>query len=299
MTPMPPVAVIDSVPAYRRGLLWALERAGLPGEEPPDALAWATRVLRETIPDQLVPDQQRQAAYASRLPRLQPTQTPRAHPTVLTDQTAQPAQNDQPGRAVRDEQVTRSTQTELAGQVKEARHVVAAVLVTIRCSRSHALIEQLHTQALQVAVVALLPESTPENYQRVLRAGATAAAAQDAPIETVVAVLRAAIEGDTRLPAPIAHSLAITAAPKTAALEDSGMHTTAAGAVVPVDLTVEEVEWLRALARGTHVSDLARFAHCSKRAMFRLLGEVYTRVGASNRCEAVVKAERLGLLTTA
>jgi DNA-binding CsgD family transcriptional regulator len=57
-----------------------------------------------------------------------------------------------------------------------------------------------------------------------------------------------------------------------------------------------DLERLRLLARGVHVSEMARRQGYSERAMFRLLGELFRRMRVRNRHEAVVLAARWGLL---
>jgi hypothetical protein len=61
-------------------------------------------------------------------------------------------------------------------------------------------------------------------------------------------------------------------------------------------LRPEEIGWLRALAAGGTVTQLAEAAAVGERDMYRLLGGPSFRVGASNRTEAIAAAERLGLL---
>jgi DNA-binding CsgD family transcriptional regulator len=53
---------------------------------------------------------------------------------------------------------------------------------------------------------------------------------------------------------------------------------------------------LRHLADSGTVASLARTVGYSEREMYRLLGGVYARLGASNRTEALLLAERWGLL---
>jgi DNA-binding CsgD family transcriptional regulator len=57
-----------------------------------------------------------------------------------------------------------------------------------------------------------------------------------------------------------------------------------------------EMEWLRQLASGTTVAKLADGAGYSERAMFRLLRDLYQRMGAQNRTEALLKARQRGWL---
>ena len=61
-------------------------------------------------------------------------------------------------------------------------------------------------------------------------------------------------------------------------------------------ITTEEAAWLVSLSRGTTVVRLADDAGYSERAMFRRLADLYTRLGARGRTEALLAAERLGLL---
>lgn len=56
------------------------------------------------------------------------------------------------------------------------------------------------------------------------------------------------------------------------------------------------MEWLAALASGSTVARLANETGYSERVMFRRLADLYGRLGVSGRAEAIVAAERLGLL---
>lgn len=58
----------------------------------------------------------------------------------------------------------------------------------------------------------------------------------------------------------------------------------------------EEAAWLRYLADGKTVAALADRVGFSERTMFRRLYEIYGRLGVRNRTEAIVAAQRLGLL---
>ncbi len=51
-----------------------------------------------------------------------------------------------------------------------------------------------------------------------------------------------------------------------------------------------EQEWLRHLARGDSVATVAARAGYSERMMFRLLRDLYTKIGAANRTEAMIRA---------
>jgi DNA-binding NarL/FixJ family response regulator len=156
----------------------------------------------------------------------------------------------------------------------------AAVLVTLRGDQGCAAVEEY--AAAGSTVIALLPEPTPAEHAHALCHGATGTVDWSAEPEEIVEVLRVALEGRTRLPIEVARSLAS---------EWPGAH-----APRP-EFTEEEVEWIAELARGTAVARLADDTGYSERAMFRRLSDIYTRLGASNRAEAIVAAERLGLLS--
>jgi DNA-binding NarL/FixJ family response regulator len=160
-----------------------------------------------------------------------------------------------------------------------------AVLLTIACPERKAMLVRLCAQASKAVVVALLPDPTPAAYRQVLCAGATAAIDYDAPLERIIVVLHAALAGDARLPATVVQAIAA----------GRGAEQAAGGSCV----SPTEIGWLRLLAHGTHVVDLAREAGYSERAMYRLLGQLFERMCVANRHEAILRADRWGLLEPA
>jgi DNA-binding NarL/FixJ family response regulator len=128
------------------------------------------------------------------------------------------------------------------------------------------------------AVVVLLDDATPEECGRLLRAGVTGIlTASDAP-EDVVTGLRCAGRGQTVLPRGLAEALCRPATRP------------------PPPLTPVERAWLQGLAAGGTVAALARTCGYSEREMYRRLSTVYANLGARTRTEALLLAERLGLL---
>ena len=116
-------------------------------------------------------------------------------------------------------------------------------------------------------IVALLRHPVPEMYIRALQAGASGAAPWTSSPEAVIAVVQ---------------SRAI-----------------AAGVTLPADLGSigsAEVKWLQMMGKGRTVAQLARAVGYSEREMFRLLRQLYDRMGVRNRTEALLKAARCGLL---
>ena len=61
-------------------------------------------------------------------------------------------------------------------------------------------------------------------------------------------------------------------------------------------LSARDVAWLRALADGVTVASLARASGYSQREMYRLLSALYARLGVDSRTEALLRADRAGLL---
>ena len=129
-----------------------------------------------------------------------------------------------------------------------------------------------------VPLVHVVDDATPEASAEALRLGATGVIALDAELSQVIGVVRAAADGQTLLPRQVARSLCRSQ-------------------VGPVpQLLAKERDWLRHLADCGTVAGLARTVGYSEREMYRLLGGVYARLGASNRTEALLLAERWGLL---
>jgi DNA-binding NarL/FixJ family response regulator len=154
------------------------------------------------------------------------------------------------------------------------------LLWTVRAAQDWKELRALRGLNPELVLVALLVDPTPEAYAEALRSGAVAAAAWEAVPEAIVKVLAAALEGDSLIPAGVAQALAA----KLPAFED------------PDWITHEELGWLRILAQGGTVQELAGQAGYSERALYRLLHTLYSRMGVSNRTEAILQASRRGLL---
>lgn len=81
-----------------------------------------------------------------------------------------------------------------------------------------------------------------------------------------------------------------------------GQHLRAMAQLVPADddvsswLHEDEVAWLRRMAAGATVAEIADDVGYSERAMFRSLKSLYLRLGVRNRTEALLWASRRGLL---
>jgi DNA-binding NarL/FixJ family response regulator len=132
-----------------------------------------------------------------------------------------------------------------------------------------------------VPVVALLAEHSALAYAQAFGVGVSGVVSQDATAEELDSALRAAAEGVAVVPAEPLRELARHA---------SGAFAT------PLEVAPWEKEWIAALAGGKTVAQLAEDAGYSERAMFRLLHDLYGRLGVANRTEAIVVATRRGWL---
>jgi DNA-binding NarL/FixJ family response regulator len=131
----------------------------------------------------------------------------------------------------------------------------------------------------RVVVVALLEDATVTGYRRALRLGLAGTVSREAATEQIVAVVCAALAGTTLLPCPIARQLA----------ERGGVEQ-------PLPISDHEAGWLRAMADGATIATLAQAARYSERQMHRLIANLYKRIGAANRQQALVFAARYGIL---
>jgi DNA-binding NarL/FixJ family response regulator len=155
------------------------------------------------------------------------------------------------------------------------------VLLTLESADDWALLARLHEASTNVLVVAVLTDTTIRSYVQAVFAGAVAAVPRDAPPEVVRQVFEAAVAGRSILPVEVVRALASAG---ERLLEDDDTPS------------AREVEWLRDLAGGVTVAQLADRAGYSERAMFRQLREMYVRIGARNRTDALIRAFERGWL---
>lgn len=158
-----------------------------------------------------------------------------------------------------------------------------AVLFVIDGDGESSETEQLRSYAdlPNAHVVALLRRPTAGITAEVIQAGVDGIAAWDSTTEQLVATITAAASGFVMLPARIARQLARAERPAPDALGQ---------------LPEEQRGWLRQLAGGCTVTQLAKRAGYSERAMHRLLRNLYRSLGVDNRSHALVLASRAGLL---
>ncbi len=131
-----------------------------------------------------------------------------------------------------------------------------------------------------VKVLALLEDSAVAVGMRAVRAGAISLLPRHATPKVLCGSVDAIIDGRAVLPVEVVTSLAAESR----------------GRDVPVPVSPRRIAWLRELASGLTVAQLADQVGYSERAMYRLLRSLYRDLGVASRVEALVQAQERGWL---
>ena len=156
-----------------------------------------------------------------------------------------------------------------------------ALLLTVRSASDWEPARCLAESNPELVLVVLLVDPTSDRHAEALRVGARGVTAWDATPEAIVEVLAAAVRGYALLPSGIASAMARGQPPF----------------FDPDWVTAEEIDWLRLLADGATIHELADKVGYSERAFYRILHGLYGRMRVSNRTEAILQARRWGLLS--
>jgi DNA-binding NarL/FixJ family response regulator len=167
---------------------------------------------------------------------------------------------------------------ELLTWIREEQRPV--VLLSLLSSEDWRLLARLREERADTMVIAVLADAKTSSHIEAILGGAIAAITRDALPETVRKVFNAVIAGKSILPVEVIRGLTTSKSSK----QEEWMPSP------------HEVGWLRQLALGTTVAQLADRAGYSERAMFRLLRDLYIRIGARNRTEALIRAHDNGWL---
>lgn len=160
------------------------------------------------------------------------------------------------------------------------RHRTAAVLVCVRDNRDLDVVVDLKAEDPKSVVITLNDEINVSTFQASLSAGAAGSIGRDAGAAEFVLTFNAAMSDKTVIPASIARTLA----------------SRSDGASEPSALDDHDLAWLKSLASGETVAELGNRIGFSEREMYRRLRRLYSRIGASGRTDALLKAARLGWL---
>ena len=154
-----------------------------------------------------------------------------------------------------------------------------ALLLTVRSASDWEPARCLAASNPELVLVVLLVDPTSDRHAEALRTGARGVTAWDATPEAIVEVLAAAVRGYALLPSGIA------------------MARGQPPFFDPDWVTAEEIDWLRLLAGGATIHELADKVGYSERAFYRILHGLYGRMRVSSRTEAILQARRWGLLS--
>jgi DNA-binding NarL/FixJ family response regulator len=170
------------------------------------------------------------------------------------------------------------TPPDVVSWARQAREAI--VLLTLLAESDWAALAKLAEVAPTNALVALLAEDSPAAGVRAARSGARSVLSRQVSAEVLQRTVAATIDGQAVLPAAVAAVLVAGAVKDARAGEPPA----------------ERLSWLRALAAGCTVAQLASQVGYSERAMFRLLRVLYRDMGVGSRVEALMRAQELGWL---
>lgn len=132
-----------------------------------------------------------------------------------------------------------------------------------------------------IPVVAVVADAQLVAVARMVRSGAVSAIDDHCDAESLALIVEGALHELTVIPQRLAAGMAQLVP------DDSGL-----GSLV----STEHAMWLRSMAGGMTVADLAEEVGYSERAMFRNLKALYLRLGVKNRTEALLWASRHSVL---
>lgn len=153
----------------------------------------------------------------------------------------------------------------------------AMVVVSAVSPADWGLVRRLRAASPTIPIVVLLHQPAAIDYREAFHAGATSSVDRAAEPDVIGQVIRSARDRQALIPSGVAAAIA-------------------GGTRVDLVLSPEERSWLRQLAAGTPITDVAYQCGFSRRTMARQLRRVYLRLGAERQTAAIATAVRLGLL---
>ncbi|GIE81887.1 hypothetical protein Aph02nite_78370 [Actinoplanes philippinensis] len=157
----------------------------------------------------------------------------------------------------------------------------ALILLTVLSDADWTVLERLTGEPIRHPVIAVVDAGMETLGVRAVRAGARSVVLRQSDAAALIRAVVATLDGQSVLPASVTAALAAGRA---------------AGPASAAAVTEQQISWLRALAAGSTVADLAGRSGYSERAMFRLLRVVYRELQAGSRVEALIRAKELGWL---
>ncbi|MEV0615176.1 hypothetical protein AB0I81_17765 [Nonomuraea sp. NPDC050404] len=159
------------------------------------------------------------------------------------------------------------------------RDDIHGALVTVEGPSEVGLVREVRDANDALIIVALSSQLVSAHLNELLDLGCHAVVDRGAHPDLASIALTAAVHGHMVVPSHVPVALARCVVEK-----------------MKMDLSSQHVEWLAALAAGHTISDLARQAGYSPRAMHRKLQTVYRALGTRDRVSALMAAARLGVI---
>jgi DNA-binding NarL/FixJ family response regulator len=160
-----------------------------------------------------------------------------------------------------------------------ARRTAALMVLTMAGEAEWRLLALLRESRAIPAVIALTERTSAAAGARAIRAGARSVLPRDVAASMLRLTVEATMEGQSVMPAAVTTLLTSAAA---------------AGAPAAQRMPATGAMWLRELASGSTVAQLATHSGYSERAMFRLLRALYRDMGVTSRVEAIMRARDWG-----
>jgi len=166
------------------------------------------------------------------------------------------------------------TPTDVVGWA--SRHPSSVVILTLAGEEEWDLLSRVHTTQVTVALLVLVDSVSSRLGVRAVRAGARSVVPRNVTADALLRTVAATADGQAVLPADVA-ALLVAVAPTNSPYP-----------------APDRIGWLRQLASGATVAQLADRVGYSERAMFRLLSGLYEDMGARNRVQALMLAREKG-----
>lgn len=159
------------------------------------------------------------------------------------------------------------------------RAKTSLILLTVLAEDDWSLLAQLADGSTPHVVIAVLEHESDMPGVRAVQAGARSVLPRDVDADTLKLTVEATINGWSVLPARTTAALAVGTKPDSVAVPST-----------------DQLTWLRQMAAGATVAQVADRAGYSERAMFRMLQSLYRQLGVRNRIEAILRAQTSGWL---
>jgi DNA-binding NarL/FixJ family response regulator len=158
-------------------------------------------------------------------------------------------------------------------------HPQGAVVLTHPPGDDWRRLSQLRAAQAAAPILVILNAPTVTNYHQALHHGATGVATWDDTPARLTDALAAAVQRRCTLPTAVVHALIPQRPPHLAHLTDA------------------DVQWLKHLAGGDPIEQIAAaLGYCRRTAQYHLR-RLYDRIGVDGRAQAVAHATELGLTT--